>query len=45
MMIAWLLYIPVDVFILSICANHMCYNSLFTIAIIFKTIVIMLNIS
>lgn len=43
MMIAWLLYIPVDVFILSICANHMCYNSLFTIAIIFKTIVITLT--
>ncbi len=36
MMIAWLLYIPVDVFILSICANHMCYNSLFTIAIYLK---------
>ncbi|SUP81389.1 Uncharacterised protein [Yersinia pseudotuberculosis] len=43
MMIAWSLYIPVSMLTLSICANYMHYNSLFTIAIIFTSIVIYIN--
>ncbi|AHK20507.1 membrane protein [Yersinia similis] len=42
-MIAWSLYIPVGMFILSIRANYINYNSLFTITIIFKSVVIYID--